>query len=81
MCSFSGEGDVCKSKGFSLHSANQQVYNFETLNDQKEKLVMHTNETITRKFLFDIKVQKNSGKQLNLAMTNELFNQLAWVLE
>ena len=47
MRSFSGERDVFKSKGFSLHYANEQVYNFDTLkeqilheaiNDQKEKL-------------------------------------------
>ena len=75
MKSFSGERDVSKSKGFSLHYANQQVYNFETLkdqilskaiNDNKEKLVLHTNETIMQRRLFDIEVRNNNGKQLNM---------------
>ena len=34
MRSLSGEQDVCKSKGFSRHYSNQQVYNFETLEEQ-----------------------------------------------
>ena len=68
MKSFSVEHNVCKSKGFSLHYANQQVYNFETLKDQilskaidkhKEKLVMHTNETIMRRELFNIEERNN----------------------
>ena len=75
MKSFSTQRDVCKSKGFSLHYANQQVYNFESLKDQilskalndyKEKLVMHTNETIMQRRLFSIQVRNNNGKQLNM---------------
>ena len=75
MKSFSGERDVSKSKGFSLHYADQQVYNFETLkdqilskaiNDNKEKLVLHTNETIMQRRLFDIEVRNNNGKMLNM---------------
>ena len=59
----------------SLHYANQQIYNFETLkgqilykaiDDQKHKLVMHTNETIMRRNLLDIEVQNNSGNYSNM---------------
>ena len=51
------------------------MYNFETLkeqilhkaiNDQKDKLVMHTHETMMRRNLFDVEVHNNNGKQLNL---------------
>ena len=58
-----------------MHYANQQVYNFESLKDQilskaideqKDKLVMHTNETIMRRELFNIEVHNNNGKQLNM---------------
>ena len=64
---------MCKSKGFSLHYANQQNYNFESLkdqilskalNDNKEKLVMLTNETIMQHRLFSIQVHKNNRKHL-----------------
>ena len=71
----SGTQDVTKAKGFSLHYANQQVFNFDTLKDQvlakalnmeKEFLVLHKNETIMKRDLFKILVNQNRGKQIKM---------------
>jgi len=84
--SFSGRKNIVKSKGFSLHFANQQIFNFESLKEQvllkaltedilqvsheqlhkKRKLTLHTNEIIMRRKQFDIIVEQNRGKSLNL---------------
>jgi len=84
--SFSGRKDVVKAKGFSLHYANQQILNFESLKEQvlikaltedvvsltdaqfskKRRLTLHTDEIIMRRKFFDIAVENNRGKGLNL---------------
>jgi len=38
----------------------------KAIDEQKDKLVMHTNETIMRRELFNIEVHNNNGKQLNM---------------
>ena len=89
----SGKKDIAKSKGFSLHYANQQKFTFKTLKTQVfykalqedlslsdfeetmihqnkrpriEKLVLHTNETIMRRKKFQIMVEENRGKVINV---------------
>ena len=73
--SFSGTGDIAKSKGFSLHYNNQKVFNFETLKEQAiykglgmdiEKLSLHRNDVIMRRNRFQIIVERNKGKILNM---------------
>ena len=73
MKSFSGERNVSKSKGFSLDYSNQQVYNFETLknkilskaiDEQKDKLVLHTNKAMMTRRLFDIQVLTTANKSI-----------------
>mmetsp|Transcript_12651 Transcript_12651/g.16301 ORF Transcript_12651/g.16301 Transcript_12651/m.16301 type:complete len:1243 (-) Transcript_12651:1394-5122(-) len=73
--SASGTQDVTKAKGFSLHYANSQIFNFETLRDQvlakalnleKELLVLHRDESIMTRDLFRILVSRNKGKQINM---------------
>ena len=71
----SGKHDISKSKGFSLHYKNQQVFNFESLKEQAickgldqeiTKLQLHLNETIMRRKKFDIHVEENKGKTINM---------------
>jgi len=73
--SFSGDKDVAKSKGFSLHYKNQQIFNFESLKEQVfskvrdehiEKLVLHLGEDIMRKDRFQVAVEPNRGKVINM---------------
>ena len=70
----SGKHDISKSKGFSLHYKNQQVFNFESLKEQAiskgldqeiAKLQLHLNETIMRRKKFEINVEENKGKIIN----------------
>ena len=89
----SGNRDISKSKGFSLHYSNQQVFNFESLKEQVlykalsedldimdfeermfrqnkkarlEKLTLHLNETIMRRKKFQVMVEQNRGKVINV---------------
>ena len=71
----SGKHDISKSKGFSLHYKNQQVFNFESLKEQAiskgldqeiAKLQLHLNETIMRRKKFEINVEENKGKIINM---------------
>ena len=89
----SGKRDIAKSKGFSLHFANQQKFNFDTLKEQVlykglsedletmsfeyrmeaqnkkprlEKLILHKNETVMRRKKFQVLVEENRGKIINL---------------
>lgn len=73
--SFSGKKDISKSKGFSLHHNNSLIFNLSTLVEQvkskalgtpKDKLVLHKNETIMRRKNFNVLVEQNRGKILNL---------------
>jgi hypothetical protein len=71
----SGKHDISKSKGFSLHYKNQQVFNFDSLKEQAickgldqdiTKLQLHLNETIMRRKKFEINVEYNKGKVINM---------------
>ena len=71
----SGKYDISKSKGFSLHYRNQQVFNFDSLKEQAiskgldheiAKLQLHLNETIMRRKKFEINVEYNKGKVINM---------------
>ena len=93
MKSKSGRRNIVKSKGYSLHYANQQRFNFDSLKEQvfykalsedlnimvfeekmeaqKQKprlkrLVLHKNETIMRRKKFQVMVEDNKGKIINL---------------
>ena len=71
----SGEYDISNSKGFPLHYRNQQVFNFDSLKKQAiskgldleiTKLQLHMNETIMRRKKFEINVENNKGKVINM---------------
>jgi hypothetical protein len=83
--SMSGNNDIAKSKGFGMHYANQQVFNFEALkwqaiakgmNVDLEKLVLHQNETVMRRNLFQVLVQNNPGKVLNMVYDKR---EIVWI--
>jgi hypothetical protein len=83
--SFSGKKDIAKSKGFSLHFANSQIFNLETLKDQvickvteveNEKLVLHKKETIMRRKKFRILVEQNKGKVINMTYDKRQLKEL-----
>ena len=73
--SASGSHDITKSKGFSLHYRNKQIFTFEELKAQalakatetdQKKMVLHLNEAIMRRQYFDVMVEMNKGKQINM---------------
>jgi len=75
MKSKSGKSDVCKSKGFYLHYGNKKIFNFDSLKkqvlakslgEQIAHLVLHKDETIMRRNLFRIVVERNKGKQIKM---------------
>ena len=58
-----------------MHYKNQQVFNFESLKEQAiskgldleiTKLQLHLNETIMRRKQFEIHVEENKGKVINM---------------
>ena len=73
----SGNNDMLKCKGFSLHHLNQKIMNFETLKTQAEgmakqvstteleELCLHKNETKMEKKFFRIQVKENKGKVMH----------------
>lgn len=75
LISKSGEGDMVKTKGFSLHYKNSQLFNFQTLKEQivakasnqpLEKMVLHKDEMMMVRNMLRIEVRENRGKKINL---------------
>lgn len=80
----SGTGDMVKSKGFSLHYKNHQIFNFEKLKQQViskakgediPKMVLHQDEMIMRRQYFQIVVEWNRGKMINLIFDKRMMQQ------
>lgn len=83
LISKSGKGNMVKSKGFSLHYRNSQLFNFEKLKEQVfakacnidlEKMVLHQDEMIMRRHMFEIIVEINRGKKINLVFDKRKMN-------
>ncbi len=75
LLSVSEKGNMVKQKGFSLHYRNSQLFNFEKLKEQViakalgnplDKMVLHKNEMIMRRNMFELIVENNKGKMINL---------------
>jgi hypothetical protein len=73
--SFSGKGDISKSKGFSLHYNNQKIFNFDSLRHQAvskalgediQKMTLHLGDMQMRRQRFEIVVHRNKGKIINM---------------
>lgn len=73
--SHSGRKNIAKSKGFSLHFKNSEIFNLETLRDNVlykslhedfTKMCLHKGEPLMRRQDLDIQVVENPGKVLNM---------------
>ena len=75
MKSESGLNDIAKSKGFHVHAANSRIFIFDELKRQViakalgqeiEDMVLHKDESIMRRHFFQIRVEKNKGKEIKM---------------
>lgn len=73
--SHSGEKNIAKSKGFSLHFNNSQIFNLESLREKVmykslhakfTKMCLHKGESLLRREDLQVTVHENRGKILNM---------------